>query len=71
MSLAANIRNGCNRLVVENDIAVINIIQFDAVSCKETSYVTKGVILFESEGNSEHFFDFQRASEHTTQYLSP
>ena len=37
MSLAATIRNGCNRLVVENDIAFINIIQFDAVSCKETS----------------------------------
>ena len=71
MSLAANIRNGCNRLVVENDIAFINIIQFDAVSCKETSYVTKVVILFESDGNSEHFFDFQRVSEHTTQYLSP
>lgn len=71
MSLAANIGDGCNRLVVENDIAFIKTIQFDAVSCKETSYVTKVVILFESEGNSEHFFDFQRASEHTTQYLSP
>ena len=28
MSLAANIRNGCNRLVVENDIAFINIILY-------------------------------------------
>lgn len=37
MSLAANIRNGCNRLVVANDITFINTIQFDAVSCKETS----------------------------------
>ena len=37
MSLAANIRDGCNRLVGENDIAFINTIQFDAVSCKETS----------------------------------
>lgn len=37
MSLAATIRNGCNRLVVENDIAFINTIQFDAVSCKVTS----------------------------------
>ena len=71
MSLAANIRNGCNRLIGENDMVTIDITQFDAVSCKETSYVTKVVILFESEGNSEHFFDFQRASEHTTQYLSP
>ena len=34
MSLAANIRNGCNRLVGENDIVTINIIQFDIVSCK-------------------------------------
>ena len=34
MSLAATIRNGCNRLVVENDIAFIKTIQFDAVSCK-------------------------------------
>lgn len=41
MSLAANIRNGCNRLVVENDIAFINIIQFDAVSCKENPLVRK------------------------------
>lgn len=37
MSLAATIRDGCNRLVVENDIPFINTIQFDAVSCKETS----------------------------------
>ena len=37
MSLAANIRNGCNRLVVENEMAFIKTIQFDAVSCKETS----------------------------------
>ena len=37
MSLAANIRDDCNRLVVENDIAFINTIQFDVVSCKETS----------------------------------
>lgn len=37
MSLAATIRDGCNRLVVENDITFINTIQFDAVSCKETS----------------------------------
>ena len=38
MSLAATIRDGCNRLlVVENDIAFIKTIQFDAVSCKETS----------------------------------
>lgn len=37
MSLAATIRNGCNRLIGENDIAFINIIQFDTVSCKETS----------------------------------
>ena len=37
MSLAATIRDGCNRLVVENDIAFINTIQFDAVPCKETS----------------------------------
>lgn len=37
MSLAASIRNGCNRLVVENGIACIKTIQFDAVSCKETS----------------------------------
>ena len=37
MSLAANIRNGCNRLVVENDIAFIKTIQLDAVSCKETA----------------------------------
>ena len=37
MSLAANIGDVCNRLVVENDIAFINTIQFDAVSCKETS----------------------------------
>lgn len=37
MSLAATIRDGCNRLVVENDIVFINTIQFDAVSCKETS----------------------------------
>lgn len=28
MSLAATIRNGCNRLVVENDIAFINIILY-------------------------------------------
>ena len=37
MSLAANIGDGCNRLVVENGIACIKTIQFDAVSCKETS----------------------------------
>ena len=37
MSLAANIRNGCNRLVVENDMVTINIIQFDVVSAKKTS----------------------------------
>ena len=37
MSLAANIGDGCNRLVVENEIAFIKTIQFDAVSCKETS----------------------------------
>lgn len=28
MSLAANIGDGCNRLVVENDIAFINIILY-------------------------------------------
>lgn len=50
MSLAATIRDGCNRLVVENDIAFINTIQFDAVSCKETSYIAKVVILFELDG---------------------
>ena len=37
MSLAANIENGCNRLVGENDMVTIDIILFDAVSCKETS----------------------------------
>ena len=37
MSLAANIRIGSNRLVVEKDIAFIKTVQFDAVSCKETS----------------------------------
>ena len=37
MSLAANIGDGCNRLVVENDIAFIKTIQFDVVSCKVTS----------------------------------
>lgn len=42
MSLAATIRNGCNRLVVENDIAFINTIQFDAVSCEEKPLVSEG-----------------------------
>ena len=37
MSLAAKIRNGCNRLVGENDMVTINIIQFDVVSAKKTS----------------------------------
>ena len=37
MSLAANIRDGCNRLVGENDMVTINIIQFDVVSAKKTS----------------------------------
>lgn len=34
MSLAATIRNGCNRLVVENDIAFINIILYWDDLCK-------------------------------------
>ena len=37
MSLAATIRNGCNRLVVENDMFTIDITQFDVISTKETS----------------------------------
>ena len=37
MSLAASIRNGCNRLIGENDMFTIDITQFDVVSCKETS----------------------------------
>ena len=37
MSLAANIRNGCNRLVGENDMVTIDITQFDVVSAKKTS----------------------------------
>lgn len=44
MSLAATIRNGCNRLVVENDIAFINTIQFDAVSCEENPLVSEGLL---------------------------
>ena len=34
MSLAATIRNGCNRLVVENDIAFINTILYWNGLCK-------------------------------------
>ena len=34
MSLAAKIRNGCNRLVGENDMFTIDITQFDIISCK-------------------------------------
>lgn len=34
MSLAANIWDGCNRLVVENDIAFINIILYWNGLCK-------------------------------------
>lgn len=34
MSLAATIRDGCNRLVVENDIAFINIILYWNGLCK-------------------------------------
>lgn len=34
MSLAANIRNGCNRLVVENDMVTINIILYWNGLCK-------------------------------------
>ena len=37
MSLAANIGDGCNRLVVENDMFTIDITQFDVVSAKKTS----------------------------------
>ena len=37
MSLAANMCDGCNRLIGENDMFTIDITQFDAVSCKETS----------------------------------
>ena len=37
MSLAANIRNGCNRLVGENNMFTIDITQFDVVSAKKTS----------------------------------
>lgn len=71
MSLAASIRDDCNRLVGENDMITIYFIQFDAVSCEETSLFAKVVILFESYGNIKHFFDFQRVSEHTTLYRSP
>lgn len=35
MSLAATIRDGCNRLVVENDIAFINIILYWNGLCKK------------------------------------
>lgn len=44
MSLAANIRNGCNRLVGENDIFTIDITQFDVVSCKENPLVSGGLL---------------------------
>ena len=37
MSLAANIRNGSNRLIGENDMFTIDITQFDVISTKETS----------------------------------
>lgn len=42
MSLAANIRNGCNRLIGENDMITIYFIQFDAVSCEEKPLVSEG-----------------------------
>lgn len=44
MSLAANIRNGCNRLVGENDMFTIDITQFDAVSCEENPLVSEGLL---------------------------
>lgn len=34
MSLAANIRNGCNRLVVENDMVTIDITLYWNGLCK-------------------------------------
>ena len=44
MSLAANIRNGCNRLIGENDMITIDITQFDAVSCIENPLVSEGFL---------------------------
>ena len=37
MSLAANIGDGCNRLIGENNMFTIDITQFDVVSAKKTS----------------------------------
>ena len=37
MSLAATIRDGCNRLIGENNMFTIDITQFDVVSAKKTS----------------------------------
>ena len=37
MSLAANIRNGCNRLIGENDMVTINITLYWNGLCKDTS----------------------------------
>lgn len=42
MSLAANIGDGCNRLVVENDIAFINIILYWNGLCKRDFLSHKG-----------------------------
>ena len=56
MSLTANIHNGCNRLVGENDMFTIDITQFDAVSCKENPFVSGGLLqrdLLNHKGN--HF----------------
>lgn len=44
MSLAATIRNGCNRLIGENDMITIYFIQFDAVYCEEKPLVSGGLL---------------------------
>ena len=56
MSLAANIRNGYNRVIGENDMVTIYFIQFDAVSCEENPFVSGGLLqrdLLNHKGN--HF----------------
>lgn len=44
MSLAASIRDDCNRLVGENDMITIYFIQFDAVSCEEKPLVSESLL---------------------------
>lgn len=44
MSLDANMCDGCNRLIGENDMVTIYFIQFDAVSCKEKPLVSEGLL---------------------------